>query len=182
MGAEMLTGQPVRQIAYYVDDIRAAAARHVATFGSGPFFVMDLPPLPAVYRGQPIVLDQPAAVGQWGHMQVELIQENGDGPSILHELYPRATGRYGLHHMAIFVDDLETAVTHCARQGLKEVMRVTPPGLDMSAVFIDAVATHGHFFELYEPIPALVALYAHVAAAAVDFDRSDPVRTIRLGN
>lgn len=178
----MLLGQPVRQIAYFVEDIHAAAVRHAATFGSGPFFVMDLPHLPAVYRGQALMLDQPAAVGQWGQVQIELIQENGNGPSILHELYPKAAGRYGIHHLAIFVDDLEAVVAQCAQQGHAEVMRVTPPGLDMSAVFVDAVATHGHFIELYEPVPALAVLYAQVAAAAVDFEGSEPVRTIRLGN
>lgn len=176
----MLLNQPVRQIAYYVDDVHAAALRHVAAFGSGPFFTMELPRLPAVYRGRPCLLDQTAAVGQWGAMQVELIQENGYGPSILHEMYPPGSGHSGLHHMALFVDDLEEAVSKFATPGFGEAMRVTPEGLDMCAVFIDTLAAYGHFTELYEPVPALTGLYAHVAAAAENFDGSDPVRSIRL--
>jgi len=37
---------PVKQIAYLVNDVREAALRHSAHFGSGPFFVIDYPPIP----------------------------------------------------------------------------------------------------------------------------------------
>lgn len=177
----MLFGQPIRQIAYYVEDVREAAKAHSALFGSGPFFILQIPPLDVVYRGEAVPYDQTAAVGQWGAMQVELLQENlDDGPSILHELYPKGSGRTGIHHVAMFVDDLEQSVAQFAAAGFPEVMRAKPRGTDMCAVFLDAIATHGHFIELYEPAPPLAALYEMVAKAAEDFDGSDPVRTIAI--
>ena len=174
----MLLGQPIRQIAYYVEDVREAARRHSALFGSGPFFIMNLPPLDVVYRGNRIAYDQTGAVGQWGKVQVELLQENGDGPSILHELYPKGSGRTGIHHVAMFVDDVEDAVARCKKAGFDEAMRVKPQGTDITAVFIDAVATHGHFLELYEPKPPLLGLYDMVEKAAVGFVRSDSARSV----
>jgi hypothetical protein len=39
---------PVRQIAFFVADVVAAARRHSAIFGSGPFYVAEhIPPLSA---------------------------------------------------------------------------------------------------------------------------------------
>jgi hypothetical protein len=43
---------------------------------------------------------------------------------------------------------------------------------------IDMVETLGHMVELYRPIPVLTGFYDFVAAAAVGFNGSDPVRTI----
>lgn len=44
--------------------------------------------------------------------------------------------------------------------------------------FVDAVATHGHMFELYERTGHLAAFYAQVALAAQGWDGSDPVRIL----
>ena len=50
---------PIRQIAYFVPDVRVAAARHAALFGSGPYFVAEHIPLrKALYRGREGRLDQ----------------------------------------------------------------------------------------------------------------------------
>ena len=176
----MLVDQPVRQIAYYVHDLHAAAEKHVAMYGSGPFFIMDYPPLIVTHRGRELPFNHTAAVGQWGAMQVEIMQQNDDGPSVLHDLYPVGSGKTGLHHVAIFVDDLEGTVARFAKAGYPEATRLTPPGMDVTAVFIDTVNDYGHFIELYEPKPVLTNLYDMVAKAAVGYDGRDPVRTIKL--
>ncbi len=174
----MLIDQPVRQIAYYVHDVKEAAKRHMALYGSGPFFLMEAPPLPARYRGKDMPFHHTTAFGQWGTMQVELLRQNDDLPSVLHDLYPVGSGRSGIHHAAIIVDDLEEAIANFAKAGYSEAMRVTPPGI--TAVFIDTVRTLGHFIELYEPTPAISGIYDMVAKAAIGFDGSDPIRPVTL--
>lgn len=44
--------------------------------------------------------------------------------------------------------------------------------------FVDVVERYGHMIELFEPAPGLFGFYAMVAAAAVGWDGSDPIRTI----
>jgi len=74
---------PIRQVAYYVPDARAAALQHAAAFGSGPFFVADHIPLTlARYRGKPGVFDHTSAYGQWGDVMLELVQVNSKEPSV----------------------------------------------------------------------------------------------------
>lgn len=175
----MLLGKPVRQIAYYVDDIRAAATRHAKIFGSGPFFIMEFPPITGIHRGKPTTFDQTAAVGQWNSLQVEFLQQNDARPSVLHDLYPPGSGKTGLHHVAIFVDELEPAVESLKAAGHEEAARVSPAGVDVTAVFLDTVSCYGHFIELYEPKPILTSLYDMVAAASYGFDGSRPVRNLR---
>jgi hypothetical protein len=176
----MLLGRPVKQIAYYVNDVREAAVRHSALFGSGPFFALDYPPLPVIYRGKESFLSQSQAVGQWGSVQIELIQDNGKGPSVLHDLYPEGSGRTGIHHMGLLVDSFEAAVTSCKEAGYEEVMRASFPRANFTVVFIDAIATYGHFIEICEPVPAIARYYDIVAKAAVGFDGRDPLREAHI--
>lgn len=176
----MLLNQPIRQIAYYVEDVNEAARRHSALYGSGPFFVLDIPEMDVTYRGKKQPFEHTTAVGQWGNIQVEFLQQDGDEPSILRELYPAGCGRTGLHHVALFVDDINDAVAQMEKAGFPEVCRSGPKGTDTFAVFVDTVQQFGHFVELYEPKPALAALYEMVAKAATGFAGSDPVRSLKF--
>lgn len=172
----MLFGQPVRQIAYCVRDVRQAALRHSALFGSGPFFAIDYHALPVLYRGKEAVFEHSAAIGQWGSIQVELMQDNGSAPSILSDLYDKESAAERVHHLAIIVDDLESAVASFKKSGHSEAMRVSIPHARLNVVFMDTVSTFGHFIELYEPVPAISNIYESVAQAAIGFDGSDPLR------
>lgn len=176
----MLLGQPIRQIAYFTPDVRASAERHAALFGSGPYFLLNIPVCSATLRGKEVPFDHTAAVGQWGAMQVEFVQQNRSGPSIFHDLYPEESGKTGLHHVAMFVDKLEPAVEAFEKAGYPEAARITPLGLNVSAVFMDTVRVYGHFVELYERAPILMRIYDMAAAAAVGFDGRDPVRSAAL--
>lgn len=170
----MLLGQPVNQIAYLVKDVREAALRHSTLFGSGPFFVIEYPALKVTYRGKEAIYSHSVALGQWGTMQMEFLQNDGEGPSILEDLYPKASARTGLHHVAIFVKNLEEAVASFKREGHCEAMRVSRPS-GLNVAFMDTVSKLRHFVELYEPRPAHLALRAALVEAAQSFDGSHPL-------
>lgn len=174
----MVLNQPIRQIAYCVDDLHAAARRHSALFGSGPFLTVELPPLDVTYRGQKHPLEVAIALGQWGAMQVELIQLVSTAPSLISELYPSGGNKAVLHHVAMFVDDLEDAVARMAKDGMPEVSRLGPVGGGFEAVFVDGLQKYGHFIEIYEPAQMLLDMYDVVAKAAVGFNGENPVRAM----
>jgi catechol 2,3-dioxygenase-like lactoylglutathione lyase family enzyme len=168
-----LLGPPV-QIAYVVDDAAESAHRWASELGAGPFFVRPhIPVTDVVYRGKPGSFDHTSAYGQWGSVMVELVQDHGSGPSAVRDMY--APGQSGLHHLAFFVDDLDLAVSKLGTLGYPLAMSATAGG-GVRFHFVDAVASHGHMFELYEPSEHLRTFYAMVADAASGWDGSEPVR------
>lgn len=166
-----MTAWPVRQIAYFVPDVRVAAAAHARLFGSGPYYVADHIPLArAVHRGIERTLDHSSAYGQWGEVMIEFCQQNNPGPSAFHDLYPEGEGGQGLHHVALFVDHLDEAVARFAAKGQPLALDATMND-GFRYVFVDAVAELGHMIELYSPVPSLIGFYDLVRASAGDFSK-----------
>lgn len=159
-------GPPV-QIAYVVDDVRQAAKHWMAVHGIGPFFVFDHIVVRDVrHRGKPAKFDHSSAFGQWGSLMVELLCDHGG-------LF---AGHRGVHHVAHLVPELDAARQWCTDNGFPEAMYATT-GTGMQFVFHDATTTLGHYIELYEPNPGVLALYKKVADASRDWDGTDPIRT-----
>ncbi|MFT4054146.1 MAG: VOC family protein [Novosphingobium sp.] len=169
---------PVRQIAYFVPDVVAAAKAHMAAFGSGPYYVAEHIPLTSsLHRGRPAELDHTSAYGQWGEVMVEFVQQNNDGPSVFRDLFP--DGAQGMHHVALIVDDLQAAIARFEAAGHETALYAeVAPGVGFAMV--DCVAELGHFVELYEPTPQLLAVYDLMRTSARDFDGSDPIRSFTV--
>jgi hypothetical protein len=169
---------PIRQIAFYVPDVRAAARAHSAAFGSGPYYVAEhIPMVLARHRGQPGVFDHSSAYGQWGDVMVEMVQVHSKEPSVFSDLYPN--GGTGFHHIALIVDNLVDAMKQFEAAGFAEgFYGEVAPGAGFA--MMDAVEQFGHFIELYEPSPPLLGVYHLVQNAAMNFDGTDPVRDFAL--
>ena len=129
------------------------------------------------HRGIARPLDHSSAYGQWGEVMIELVVQHNADPSALHDMYPHGSGRFGIHHTALFVDDLPAAIAAFAAEGLPLAQYAETTG-GTAFAFIDAVARYGHMIELYEPTPALTGFYAMVAKAAENWDGSDPIRKL----
>lgn len=172
------TDLAVRQLAYAVADVDAAALAHHHRFGSGPFFVLRHVALKSsVHRGVEQAFDHSSAYGQWGGVMVELVQQHNPDPSAVHDMYPHGSGREGLHHTALFVDDLGGAIARFEAQDMPLAqLSVTQTGTAFA--FVDARASLGHMLELYEPTPQLVGFYDFVADAANGWDGRDPLRAL----
>ncbi|WP_084399218.1 VOC family protein [Henriciella aquimarina] len=174
----MLKGHPIRQIAYVVDDIEAAARRHHDLFGSGPFFVAEDITVPVTHRGKEIEFSHKAAFGQCGQTQIELMKPLTSGPSIIHDLYPDGSGKGGIHHMAIIVDDIDATISKADAEGFPAVLRAYMAEMDMKTAFLDSVTTYGHFIELYETCPSILDFYDMIEKAAEGFDGTSLFREL----
>jgi catechol 2,3-dioxygenase-like lactoylglutathione lyase family enzyme len=171
---------PIRQVAYFVPDVRVAATHHHQRFGSGPYFVADNVPLrSAIHRGLECTLDHSSAYGQWGEVMIEFVQQNNSGPSAFHDMYPEGSGRFGFHHFAHFVDDTDAACTQYAADGTETAFRAEMNDGFVYA-FVDVVSEYGHMIELYQPLPQLTGFYDMVADAAKSFKGGDVIETIRF--
>jgi len=154
----MLLGQPVRQIAYAVADVREFATKHSRLHGSGPYLMVEDTEISGTIRGRDTTFKVDVAFGQWGEMQVEVLRQKTPGPGLIHELYPEGSGRTGIHH------------------GCETVFHGTMP-LGTNVVMMDTEATSGHFTELYMYTDEIRWLYEGVKAASIGFDGSNPMRS-----
>ena len=165
-------GPPV-QIAYAVSDIFRGVDKWIKDFGAGPFFIAEHIPIKnVIYRGQPSELDITVAYGQWGEIMIELVQDNGEGPSIIRDLYPPQ--KSGLHHLAYFVNDMDLVSAKLVEEGY--VLAMSGQAGENRFQFFDAISEMGHFIEIYEPIESLKYLYERVRSASINWDGSDPLR------
>ena len=165
-------GPPV-QIAYAVSDIFRGVDKWIKDFGAGPFFIAEHIPIKnVIYRGQPSELDITVAYGQWGEIMIELVQDNGEGPSIIRDLYPPQ--KSGLHHLAYFVNDMDLVSAKLVEEGY--VLAMSGQAGENRFQFFDAISEMGHFLEIYEPIESLKFLYERVRSASINWDGSDPLR------
>jgi Glyoxalase/Bleomycin resistance protein/Dioxygenase superfamily len=170
--------RPIRQIAYFVPDVRVAALAHHSMFGSGPYFVADHIPLrTALHRGVAAPLDHSSAYGQWGGLMIEFVQQNNPGPSAFHDMYPEGSGTSGLHHVALFVDDVDAECARFTKAGYETAFRAEMNDGFVFA-FVDCVASLGHMVELYSPLPQLTGFYDMVAEVAKSFKGGDVIQSI----
>jgi hypothetical protein len=170
---------PVVQVAYVVDDPRTAALHWVASHGAGPFFVRDhITVTEVVHRGTPSTFDHTSAYG-WMHgpgggFMIELFVQHDRSPSAVTERF--ADGATGLHHLACFAESVHESIDRAEAAGMTLAQSAMAGATRF--VFIDDVARSGHYWELYEPTDRLRAFYDMVRDAGVDWDGTDPVRTL----
>lgn len=168
----------VRQLAYKVNDLEAAVAAHHRRFGSGPFFVLRHVALAcSEHRGVERPFDHSSAYGQWGGVMVELVVQHNPDDSALHEMFPHGSGSEGLHHAALFVDDLAAEIARFEAGGAPLAqLSVTASGTAFA--FLDTRASLGHMLELYEPTAQITGFYDFVAQAAQGWDGTDVLREL----
>ena len=95
---------PVMQLGFVVPDLELAMQHWLQKVGLGPFFMIENVQLRrSAYRGTPADIDMSVALAQWGEVQVELIQQFNDTPSIYTEFPGRKLG--GLQHVGVMTHD-----------------------------------------------------------------------------
>lgn len=166
----------VRQNGYVVRDIEAALEHWTTTLGVGPFFYFERVPIEDFrYRGEPSPLEVSIALANSGSLQIELIQQRNDAPSMYRDFL--AERGEGMQHVAYWTNAMDADLARfedagyqvgqsgCIGEGGRFVylMTETHPG---TVVEVSEVSgTKGRFFE-------------HVAAAARTWDGTDPVRPL----
>jgi methylmalonyl-CoA/ethylmalonyl-CoA epimerase len=166
----------VMQIAFVPSDFDAALRHWTKTMGVGPFFSLEHICLPNCrYEGQPADIDFSIAIAYWGDLQVELVRQHNDAPSIYKRW--RDEGREGLHHVCIVVDDMAHARAVCAAAGA----RVTQEG-DVAGggevIYVDSGGGPGGLVELIRLPQVTLDGFAAMREACRNWDGHEPLRRI----
>jgi hypothetical protein len=157
------------QLGFVVDDLFAAADRWVQVFGVGPFHVMPRVRNSCRYRGADAHVDIHIAVAQAGPVQIELIQDYTDGPSVFRDVH-------GLHQVATLTRDYDGKTTHYQRLGYEPVCEFTTPG--QRVAFYDTINDFGFYTEVVEEKLSFQANLAAISRTCADWDGTDPIRIL----
>ena len=167
------------QLAYVVEDLHASLDHWTNVLGVGPFFGF---PMPLEFdwlelhghRTDRHGIIAGIGLAQNGPVQIELI-EPGPDPSPYRDFLD--AGRQGQHHIGMCATDYDAQMAAVRAAGYKVAMEGELP-LSRFAYLATDDAFSGTMVELIEPQQAMIDLFAQIAAASVDWDGSEPLRSL----
>ena len=162
------------QLGFVVDDLFAAAGRWVEAFGVGPFHVLPRIEVACTYHGAESMVDMQVAVAQAGPVQIELIQQHCDRPSIYRDLFP--TGGTGLHQLSTVTTEYEATAAHYLGLGYELASEIEARG--QRVAFFDTVAEFGFMVEVTEAVPGFLDQLTAISETCAGWDGTDPVRIL----
>lgn len=167
---------PVRQNGYVVRDIEAAMEYWTQSLGVGPFFFIEKVPVQNFrYRGAPSDLQMSVALANSGPLQVELIQQRNDAPSMYRDFLEG--GGEGLQHIAFWVEEFDAALGEAIRLGWREG-HSGEIGADGRFVYLDSPGHPGNVIEISEVSGAKGKFFESVRESAETWDGTTPIRRI----
>ncbi len=168
---------PVMQNGFVVEDLAAAIDHWTRVMHVGPFFVFERVAFAECwYRGRPATdIDLTVAIAYWGDMQIELIEQRNDVPSIYTDF--RVSKGSGLQHLGVITESVERDLGLLARKGIQPVQH----GRTVAGMRFAYVATDFHpggIVELIEAGRQGLSFFEKMRVAAIAWDGGEAVRRI----
>nr|MDT0665347.1 VOC family protein [Micromonospora sp. DSM 115978] len=126
-------------------------------------------------RGEPCTVTLSVAFANSGDLQIEVISQSDDTPSIYTEFLD--SGRDGFHQLAWWADDYDTTLKAVADAGWPVVWTGADEG-STRYVYVEPPAGPASIIEIMEATPATQGLAGMVRSAAEVWDGSDPSRPL----
>lgn len=170
----MTLPDPVRQIGYVVTDLDEAIASWLE-LGVGPWYVLRGILQRMLYRGEPRAVTLSLALANTGDLQVELIHQDDDTPSIFTEFL--AANGPGFHQLAWWPDDFESTMQAVQAAGWPVVWS----GGEDSGVryaYFEPPGGQATIIEIMELTDAFAGMAKLVRDAADGWDGTDPIRPL----
>ncbi|GAA2410285.1 VOC family protein [Actinomadura vinacea] len=162
------------QLGFLVNDLLGAASTWARVFGVGPFHVLPVVDQHTTYRGERSTATLQIAVAQAGPVQIELVQQHCDRPSIYREW---RRGRVsGLHQLCTVTHDYDGKKAHYERLGY-ELAAESDNG-SFRVAYFDTAADFGFFTEVVERTPTFLARLHNISQTCAAWDGTDPVRLL----
>ena len=142
----------VAQVAFVVKDLDETVKNYWEKFGIGPwtFYTYEKPFVPEMtINGKDADYSMRVALSYFGPMRIELIEQKR-GDTVYKEFIEKHN--YGIHHLGVLVDDMESAIAECEKAGLKMTMDGKGFGLagDGHYAYLDTDDLIGTTIELIE--------------------------------
>ena len=167
----------IRQAGYVVDDIEAAMDYWSRVLGVGPFFYKEQVPIENyMYRGESYRPHNSVALANSGDLQIELIQQRNDAPSMYKEFLD--SGREGLQHMSYWSRDYQGLYDRALSLGYKVGHEGQIGGEKGRFAYFDTEAHPGTVVEISDISGSKGSFFEHIRKVAAGWDGSDPIREV----
>jgi hypothetical protein len=163
----------VRQMGYVVCDIEAAMKHWAEVLGVGPWvYTKKIITTDFRYNGKPYDLDMSIAVANSGDIQIELIQQRSDTPSMYRD-FLQAHGE-GFHHMSAWTTDINGEVERLLKMGYK----IGQEGVisESRFVYFDTEGLHPcTVYEIYDVSNGMIETFDQLRETAELWDGNDAI-------
>lgn len=166
----------VTQNGYVVRDIEAAMRHWIEVLDVGPWYYVERAPIvDFTYKGEPSSAEVSIALANSGALQIELIQQRNDAPSMYRDFL--AAGHEGLQHVAYWTTTFDTDLARALDAGyaIGQSGRVGDRG---PFVYFQTEGHPGTVVELSDISGPKGRMFKRIAEAAHGWDGSDPIRTV----
>jgi hypothetical protein len=164
---------PVRQVGYVVRDVEQAM-QELVHLGVGPWFLTEKVPVENFqYMGKSADLDMSVALSNSGYIQVELIQQRNDAPSLYRDFLK--TAGEGIQHVSHWVEDFDNKSKMLLDLGyiIGHSGNIGPNG--RFAYFVND-RLPGTILEVSEASGFKGDFFEAIADICMNWDGSDPIR------
>jgi Glyoxalase/Bleomycin resistance protein/Dioxygenase superfamily len=166
------------QLGHVVDDIVSAARRWSSTFGIGPFHVLPVVDQQLTHAdGGVRTLRIQVAVAQAGPVQIELIQQHCDTPSLYREWSKNGVSAF--HQVATVTDDYVAKLAHFESLGYEVAAQSL--GGSFRVAYVDTAVAFGFYTEIVEHTPRFLEQLDGISRTCATWDGTDPVRLLTRG-
>ena len=167
----------VRQNGYVVRDLRDAMDHWINVLGVGPWFHIERVKTDYFrHRGQDSAVEMSIALANSGDLQIELIQQRNDAPSLYKEFLD--TGREGLQHLAYWTTEYQAVYDRTLSLGYKIGHEGQIGGAQGRFAYFDTEAHPGTVVEISDISGSKGRFFEHIRRAAQDWDGADPIRPV----
>lgn len=165
----------VAQNGYVVRDIEAALQHWSQVLGVGPWYVFEKVALENfTYKGQPSDLEMKVALANSGDLQIELIQQLNDAPSMYRDFL--AAGHEGLQHVAYWTTEYQALYDKAIALGFRVGHEGQVGGPNGRFAYFDAEAHPGTVIEISDISGNKRSLFEFIKKASQGWDGQDPIR------
>jgi hypothetical protein len=162
------------QLGYLVESVLETAAAWARVFGVGPFLVRPPSETLATYHGDAAPITLEVAVAQAGPVQIELIQQHCDRPSVFREwLGGRASA---LHQLCTVTPDYEGKKRQYQQLGYELASEIDNGTWRLA--YFDTSGDFGFYTEVVEQTPGALAQLSSLSRLCARWDGTDPVRLL----
>jgi hypothetical protein len=169
---------PVRQNGYVVRDIRAAMDRWINVVGVGPWFYIERVQTDYFrHRGRDSNAEMSIALANSGDLQIELIQQRNDAPSMYKEFID--AGREGLQHVAFWSKEYQALYDRALSLGYKVGHEGQIGGEQGRFAYFDTEFHPGTVIELSDISGNKGRFFDHIRRIAAEWDGTDPIRDVK---
>ena len=163
---------PIMQMGFVVDNFEDPIKHWVEKLNVGPFFILEHLDLKDFhYRGSKSDIDFSVAISFSGDMQIELIKQHCDTPSIYNEYSNIKKG--SLHHICRLTPNINNDIEMLESQGYQNIQSGETNDGGIKFAYLDIHENYGSILELAELSEENLVVTEAIKNASKNWDRKN---------